>query len=324
MMNGNIDQKAQNVSLSTYPVLKENEKKGNYRVTLPPGQTGACIAFNQTHKDPVLRKIYSNVKFLQAMSLAINRDELNKVIYLGLAKPEQAIPLNCPFVTEKDKQYMIEYNPDRANKLLDQIGLKRGKDGIRLRPDGKPLTILWEYSTQMAGENFVTIVSSNWKTLGINVVTKEVTTETLRNRAKANEIDISQEWDVPYEPNLISDPGLYMPVYSDICPLMGAPWRDWIKSNGAKGEEPPDWVKRLYELGKEFRTVLPGSERYMEIGREMVRINLEHMTIIGTNGERPNPTVISNRLGNVTEWTIQNYNYGRTYPFRTDQWYFKE
>jgi len=324
MMNGNIDQKAQNVSLSTYPVLKENEKKGNYRVTLPPGQTGACIAFNQTHKDPVLRKIYSNVKFLQAMSLAINRDELNKVIYLGLAKPEQAIPLNCPFVTEKDKQYMIEYNPDRANKLLDEIGLKRGPDGIRMRLDGKPLTILWEYSTQMAGENFVTIVSSNWKALGINVVTKEVTTETMRNRAKANEIDITQEWDVPYEPNLISDPGLYMPPYSDICPLMGVPWRDWINSNGAEGEEPPDWVKRLYELGKEFKNVLPGSERYMEIGREMVRINLEHMTIIGTNGERPNPTVISNRLGNVTEWTIQNYNYGRTYPFRPDQWYFKE
>ena len=324
IMNGNLDQKAQNVSLSTYPVLKENEKKGNYRVELPPGQTGACVVFNQTHKDPVLRKIYSDVRFLQAMSLAMNRDEINEVNLLGLAKPEQALPLSVPFVTDKDKNYMIEYNPARANQLLDRMGLRKGADGIRLRSDGKPVTILWEYSTQFTGSEFVALVSDYWKAVGVNVVAKEVTTETLRNKAKDNNVDINMEWDVPYEPNLISDPGLYRPPYSDICPLMGVPWRDWIDSKGERGEEPPDWVKRLHELGREFKTVLPGSDRYMEIGREMVRINLEHMTIIGTNGDRPNPTVISNRLGNVTKWAIQNYNYGRTYPFRADQWYFKE
>jgi len=70
--------------------------------------------------------------------------------------------------------------------------------------------------------------------------------------------------------------------------------------------------------------VLPSSDRYMEIGREMVQINLDNMTIIGTVGDLPGPTVISNRLANVTEWKVQNFNYARTYPFRPDQWYFKE
>ena len=54
----------------------------------------------------------------------------------------------------------------------------------------------------------------------------------------------------------------------------------------------------------------------------MVRINLDNMVIIGTVADLPGPTVVSNKLRNVTKWTVQNYNYGRTYPFRPDQWYY--
>jgi peptide/nickel transport system substrate-binding protein len=324
IMNKNIDQKAQSVSLSAYPVLKENEAKGNYRVSLPPGQTGADMVFNQTHKDPVLRKIYGDIRFRQAMSLAMNRDEINNVIYLGVAKPQQAVPLNCTFVTEEDENYMTEYNPEKANKLLDDMGLKKGPDGIRLRPDGKPLTVLWEYSTQFAGDKFVTLVSYHWKAVGINVVAKEITTETTRVKGKNNELDINMEWDVPYENNLISEPEMYIPPYSDIVPLVGVPWVNWIRSNGTTGEEAPRWVTRLYELAAEFPKTLPGSKRYMEIGREMVQINLKNMVIIRSCGDRPNPTVVSNRLGNVTKWKIQNYNYRRAYSFRADLWFFKQ
>ena len=58
--------------------------------------------------------------------------------------------------------------------------------------------------------------------------------------------------------------------------------------------------------------------------REMVKINLDNMAIIGTVNDLPGPTVVSNRLANVTDWTVQHYNYARTYPFRADQWYFKQ
>ena len=67
-------------------------------------------------------------------------------------------------------------------------------------------------------------------------------------------------------------------------PLFGVQWLDWVKSKGAKGEEPPAWGKRLYDLAAEWKTVLPGSDRYTEIGKEMVKINLDNMTIIGTVG----------------------------------------
>jgi peptide/nickel transport system substrate-binding protein len=151
-----------------------------------------------------------------------------------------------------------------------------------------------------------------------------VTSQVTREKAYASESDINMEWDVPFEPNMISQIELYVPPYGDIGPLFGVQWKDWEDSGGTKGEQPPEWAARLFTLAKEWKTIQPGSDRYMEIGREMVRLNLDNMAIIGTVNDLPGPTVVSNRLGNVTEWKVQNFNYARTYPFRPDQWYFKQ
>jgi peptide/nickel transport system substrate-binding protein len=324
VLNGEVDQKAQGLGLENFSVFKENEAKGGYHMQMPPGQNGNYMSFNITHKDPVLRQIYGDVRFRKAMSLAINRDELNQVLWFGLGKPAQATPLGVPFVSDKDRAYMAGYDPQGAGALLDEMGLKMGDNGVRMRPDGKPMTILWEYSTQFGSSNFVQLLRDYWKAVGIDVTLKEVTSTETREKAYASESDINMEWDVPFEPNMISQIELYYPPYGDIGPLFGVQWLDWVKSKGAKGEEPPEWGKRLYDLAAEWKTVLPGSDRYMEIGREMVQINLDNMTIIGTVGDLPGPTVVSNRLANVTEWKVQNFNYARTYPFRPDQWYFKE
>jgi peptide/nickel transport system substrate-binding protein len=73
IINGEVDMKAQSLDMASYPVYKENEAKGNYTVQLPPGFGGMIYAFNVTSPDPVLREIFQDVRFKQAMSLAINR-----------------------------------------------------------------------------------------------------------------------------------------------------------------------------------------------------------------------------------------------------------
>ncbi len=322
ILNGEVDQKAQGNDLVDYPVLKENEAKGGYRLTLPPGQTSSPLAFNITHRDPALRQIFADVRFRKAMSLAINRTEMNETLWFGLGKPEAALPLNVSFVTDADRNYLMQYDPKTANALLDEMGLKRGPNGIRVRADGKPVSLLWEYSSQFASGGLVQLVQGYWRNVGVEVIFKEITTQLTRQKAKEGGADVIMEWDVPYEPNLISDVQLYMPPYREESPLFGASWREWANTKGARGEEPPAWAKRLYQLEGEWRTVTPGSARYNEIGRELVRINLENVTIIGLVGSLPGPTVVSRRLANVREWTVQHYNYARTYPFRPDQWYF--
>jgi len=324
IMNGNVDQKSQNMPLDIYPTLKENETKGNYTLQLPPGMAGPTFIFNPTAQDPVLRKIYGDVRFRYAMSLAINRDEVNEALFLGLTTPEQALPQNVPFVTEADKKFMAAYDPQRANELLDEMGLKRGPDGIRLRSDGKPLTVLWEYTLQYVwSPEFPALIADYWRSVGVNVLLKEVTTQLTRDKQKSNTLDITSEWMPPYEPTLLSQPQNFVPPYSSAWPIMGLPWLDWRTSGGKNGEEPPDWVKRLWEIADEWVTLVPGSPRYMELGKEMIKINQDNLSVIGTLANVPLITVVSNRLGNVPKWTVNTYYYGYSYPYRADQWYFK-
>lgn len=324
IMNGNVDQKAQNMPLNIFPVLKEDEKKGDYTLQLPLGMVGPTFIFNMTDKDPVLRKIYGDVRFRYAMSLAINRDEVNETLFLGLGTPEQALPQNVPYVTEEDKKFMTEYDPARANKLLDEMGLKKGADGIRMRSDGKPLTILWEYTLQYVwSPEFPALIAEYWQNVGVNVLLKEINTQLTREKQKANTLDITSEWMAPYEPSMISSPQLFVVPYASFWPIMGTPWMDWKTSDGKSGEEPPSWVKRLWEIADEFKTTVPGSERYMELGKEMIALNFQNLVVIGTLGEIPLITVVNNRLGNVPEWKINSTYYGYAYPYQADQWYIK-
>jgi peptide/nickel transport system substrate-binding protein len=324
ILNGEIDFKAQGNELPTYPTYKENEEKGDYKVLLPLGDIGTSLAFNITHANPKLRAVYGDLRFRQAVSLAINRDEMNEVMFFGLGTPSQALPANLSFATPENLTYMTEYDPERANALLDDMGMKRGADGMRTFPDGSQFTILWEYSSQFARPEFVKLMTDYLKAIGLNVNAKEVTSEATRDNAKAARSDINMEWDVPYEPTLVANVDLYVPYYSDISPLFGVKWKQWYNSDGAEGEEPPDWAKRMFDLAKEWRTVLPGSDRYVEIGKELIKLNQENMTIIGTIGVIPKPVIVSDRLHNVkTDMETVHFNFGYIYPYRGDQWYLE-
>ncbi len=322
--NGNVDQKSQNLPLDLYPELKKNQEKGNFTIQLPQTGAGPAIIFNKTHRDPVLREIFLDARFNRAMSLAINREELNQKLFLGLCKPQQALPQNTLFISWSEKNFMTGYAPDRANALLDEMGLKRGADGIRIRKDGSPLSVLWEYTLQYVwSHDFPKLVARNWKDIGIQVVLKEVTTKETREKQETNTLDITSEWMSPFEPTLFATPTTFMPPYATIHPIMGKPWIDWQNSKGKLGIKPPDWVLELWELGLDFVSTIPGTDWYDAVGREIVRISLENLTIIGTLGEVPLVTIVSNKLGNTPAWKINSFYYGYAYPYRADQWYFK-
>ena len=49
------------------------------------------MVLNYTHKDPVLREIFNDIRFRRALSHAINRSEVQELIFLGQGKPRQPI-----------------------------------------------------------------------------------------------------------------------------------------------------------------------------------------------------------------------------------------
>jgi peptide/nickel transport system substrate-binding protein len=326
---GEVDLKGDALDLMSYPVYKENEEAGNYIVQLPPAGLGAGMhyVFNTTHKDPILQKIFLDKRWKEAMSIALDRNEINESVYLGLAKPVTGLPadpLSNPFVTEEQALYLTEYDPDRANQLLDEMGLTMGSDGFRVREDGKTLSILLEYAPQGGPPLVHELTKGYWEAIGVKVELKEESTEAFRQRSLINDLDL-YNWknDGTSGPALIAESNHFWPFSGSLVRTTGTEWMNWWDTNGEQGSEPPDWAKQLKEKASEWSLYLPGSDEWMKLGNELVQIYIENLPDIGTVRDVPAPVIVHNRLGNVTQWKVQVYDYYFHYPYRIDQIYIK-
>ncbi|OQP84810.1 peptide ABC transporter substrate-binding protein [Rhizobium rhizosphaerae] len=82
---------------------------------------------------------YDDVKVRQALQAGINRQEIIDTVYTPDWKLATSfIQSNVPGAT--DHSDLLAYNPEKAEKLLDEAGWVKGADGIRVK-DGKPLEL---------------------------------------------------------------------------------------------------------------------------------------------------------------------------------------
>jgi len=82
---------------------------------------------------------YDDVKVRQALQAGINRQEIIDTVYTPDWKLATSfIQSNVPGAT--DHSDLLAYNPEKAEKLLDEAGWTKGADGIRAK-DGKPLSL---------------------------------------------------------------------------------------------------------------------------------------------------------------------------------------
>jgi len=92
--------------------------------------------------DPVVGGFSKDkIALRRAVIMGFNEEELIRVVRKNQAiHAEMPIP---PGAIGHDPKYrsINYYDPDLANKLLDRFGYKKGADGYRTFPDGKPLTL---------------------------------------------------------------------------------------------------------------------------------------------------------------------------------------
>ena len=308
--------------LSDFTLYKENETKGNYKVYLFDNTRGGDvgIGLNLTHKDPVLRQIFNDIRFRQAMSLAINRKQVNDVRAFGKGLIRQAtIPPSVSFYEKWMGDYYIEYSPEKANALLDEMGLKwDAAKKVRMRPDGKPLEIIMETWEEFAP--FAEMVAEYWTQVGVKTTMKQEERSLWDQRLAANEIDATAD---PYDS--VAEPALRARSMTRLRPggdTQMPLWKSWFASGGKQGEEPPQKYKDLYALCDKFAVAKPGSDEYMKLGKEIATKYTQDLSRIGIY-LAPRVIIFSNKLGNVpTEGTFAN-DYGFWDPYRGDQWYFK-
>lgn len=129
-------------------MLKKSEKAGGYVTHLWRSGAASEVALypNLTYDDSAWRALFRDAQFRRALSLAIRRKEINKVLYFGLAKERTVGALEeSPFFDQANATAWTRFDLGEANRLLDELGLdKRSSAGIRLLPDGQPVEIIVE------------------------------------------------------------------------------------------------------------------------------------------------------------------------------------
>lgn len=291
------------LALTNLPLYRENETRGGYRTLLldSTGIVTPAIYFpNLTNPDEVLRGILQDARFRQALSLAINREEINDLVFFGLGEPAQATDIKgSPYWQEEFEKAFAEYDPDRANRLLDAMGLnKRDEDGWRLRPDGKVLTIPLDFFEVNANVLPVSeLVVEYWRDVGIKADMKLISNTLWIERQVANE-NVMSVW---HQEAVSADAlfGWFAPVAFRFAPL----WHIWYTSGGHDGTEPPMEVQRVFYLYDQIRSTPHERERIVA-GREILQVQSEKLWTIGTVTRVPAVTIVSERLRNIPDWSI--------------------
>jgi peptide/nickel transport system substrate-binding protein len=125
-LNGDYDLIDYNINVMTnYTVLAENKAKGKYHFAVhkPALMNSAVVMVNHNHPDPVKNKLYNTPAFKFGLSYAMNREEINQLVYSGTTFPRQCSPSEgSPFYDEEYANLAIEYDVAKANKYLDEAG----------------------------------------------------------------------------------------------------------------------------------------------------------------------------------------------------------
>ncbi|MGQ9632553.1 MAG: ABC transporter substrate-binding protein [bacterium] len=328
VIGGEVDIAQLHTSMDNYTLYVKNKEKGDYRVLLWPSMLGSDVAYqcNLTYtEDPVLRDIFRDVRFRRALSLAMNRDEINQLLYHGMGTPRQVTVVpQSPYYEESFAKAYIEYDPERANSLLDEMGLKRGPDGYRLRPDGKRLEIVLEYWPGETPKGPTTeLVLKHWDDIGIKIAAKPEDESLIITRTSANLIQMGL-WHGDRCAFLFPiEPFYWVPMNAGKEVPWAIQWARWYRSGGKSGEEPPPEMKRLLQLWERMRMTVDEEER-IRLGKEILKSNAENLWTIGTVGLVPHPVIVKNRLRNVPENGMWGWDQRRFSSYLPEQFFLKQ
>jgi len=101
-------------------------------------------------------------------------------------------------------------------------------------------------------------------------------------------------------------------------------WENWYLTGGEKGEEPPEIIKRLFNLVDEWQTTFPGTEEYMKLEKEILNINVKNLFVIGAVGMVPKPVMIKNNLRNTPKEGMYSHDFREWMPYQPEQWFFEK
>ena len=311
---GESDLQARYLRFDNYTFLKQSGERNKYNVRLWRTGPGSQLALypNLNVNDEIWRGLIRDLRFRRALSLAVNRHEINQAIYFGLAIEGQNTVLpQSPLYRPEYRSAWANFDLSEADRLLDLIGLtKRDSDGTRLLPDGRPMEIIVENSGESTEQSDVLeLIRDSWRRIGIRLFAKPLQLTLFRRRVFSGETLMSIDKGI--------ENGLATAAMSpwELAPtsqqqLEWPKWGQYYETKGKAGEAPDlPSATRLKELYEDWLgTALQPDQ--VRIWHAMLQIWADEVFSIGTVAGVLQPVVVSEKLHNVPEEGFYNWDPG--------------
>ena len=258
-----VDMLREDTALLKLPLYQEAKDKGYINFAILDNHVDpTSLWLNYTYDDPVWREVVNNVEFRRALNLAINRQEIIETVYYGFGSLPETVP--------------SEHDLARAQEILDSIGMdQRDSDGWRLGPDGNTFVFLLEVADHAPDMLPVAeLLTEYFRAAGIKTTLKKLEPSYWGELFGANGLQATLLWSV--QPMWRDD------TWDDytIITRVTTEWRNWVKSNGESGEEPPASVQRLIEIHQERIATVPASEEDLALAEEIYQIHHDNILVL--------------------------------------------
>lgn len=308
---GDIDYMSSFLAMSDYPTFLRNQESGGYEAWIGESIWANSVIYvvqqNFEHEDPKLAEVLSDKRFRQALSLAIDRHEINEIVFMGQGTPRQSVysPVTAQAYKEEWGESYAQYDPAAAMALLDEMGLvDQNGDGWRQFTDGSPM-IVGLSANSSREDNVATseLVTQYWEEIGVRINMRLVDESTFFQRLW-NGMDAIAA--APSPADMPPDAPYYLPS----IPNMMA-YRTWLdrmdyftgemtvapEQMPAEAVEPPQWIKDWYVADRMLAHVSPEEQAATVL--ELGDLLAEELLAIGTVGLVGHVGISNAALGNV-------------------------
>jgi peptide/nickel transport system substrate-binding protein len=324
-IGGQLDLMVRHINtINNKPVLAEHAAEAGYVVQelTPTDSSSMALWFNQSAKNPKTHDWLRNRDFRVALSLAIDRDEINDIVFLGQGKAWQIGPLPADkFYNARLGTQYIQHDPAQANKILDSLGLtKRDANGFRLTPTGEKLFLTVDAMVvDTAAIDTMELIKKQWATVGIDLGINTMERSLYYERAQNSDYDIGT-YAVPGGINPTLDPRALVAIHT-LDSRQSIPWVRWYASGGKTGEEPSGGMKermRLWDQWKQASDPAVADKLF----RTILDLAADGFEVVGTVQAVTTFGVRSGKLMNVPDKIPFSWDYATPGPTQLQQYYF--
>jgi peptide/nickel transport system substrate-binding protein len=267
-----------------------------------------------------------DTRFRRALSLGIDRHEINEVVFFGLAEEgnDTVLPAS-PLFRPEFASLWAGHDPGAANALLDDIGLVRsGATGTRRLADGR----LADLVVETAGEDplqvaILELIRDRWLDIGIRLLIKPEQRELMRNRVFSGAAVMSVWSGLE---NALATPAMSPAALAPTSQqqLGWAQWGQYFETSGRAGEPPSLGAARtLLDLNAAW-TMSSDVAEQRRIWESMLAIRAGEVFTLGTVRAVPQPVVVNARLRNVPLRGIFNWEPGAFFGvYRPDTFWYE-